>query len=628
MAPGGLVSRFSCRPPPKSWRTAGRPAVHRQRLARGVVSLPDRGRPVVEIAGIAGRREVEAAVGHRRVDALGDDAVLQDPLAVVEHVVDDDVRPRRAQRLDVDRELRLAGLRRREVQVGPRREVVDDLEHRRSLVAPARLSGEHRDPLRQVSGPLPPRQAVHPVREHADPDAGAVDAVDQARQVRAVGDVALRRVDLAPHGGGRRPPVDRSKARRLVRDRLVGGANRPDRIHLGERLDGGERQSRPDGPVARHAVDDVAAQGPDAGQHLGRHLGPDVDRRPPVRCGAAERRVARHPGPDVEPGPDVDRRALVQHGSGVPRPRVGREPVARRRLPRAGRRVQQLRAHLPLRRRPLRLRGQQRRDLRPGARRERRRSCRRVLGGRGGAGGGPCCGGARSGGRPDHAGPGRRTLRVRRPRRRLGQGARGVGPAMEAEAPPARRLPALVQRRRDPQQAHPRLDAAATGHRSGRRRGRPREVAGAARRHRGRDRRQQGARDPRAPRPHPGPGRDPARGIGAARPRRGGGGFREERLSCRATGNPADPSIRRAEGDGVDTHRHAGTVYGRRNKTDELRGRAGAKQSRSVIPGSHLRSASPRLHGLASGDHPQPTRHLLGPGHDPGRTANLWIMSP
>ena len=56
-----------------------------------------------------------------------------------------------------------------------------------------------------------------------------------------------------------------------------------------------------------------------------------------------------------------------------------------------------------------------------------------------------------------------------------------------------------------------------------------------------------------------------------------------------------------------------------------------AGSSGTTTPGhtaSNLRSASPRLHGLASGDHQQPTRCLLGPGHDPGRTANLRIICP
>ena len=51
---------------------------------------------------------MEAAVGDRAVDRPGHRIVLERPLAEVDDVVHDDVRPRFAERLDVRREPRLA----------------------------------------------------------------------------------------------------------------------------------------------------------------------------------------------------------------------------------------------------------------------------------------------------------------------------------------------------------------------------------------------------------------------------------------------------------------------------------------------------------------------------------------
>ena len=177
---------------------------------------------------------------------------------------------------------------RSEIELGARGQVVDDLEHGRPLVAlSALLPRQHRYPGRKVSRGLPRGQRADPVREHPDPDPGAVDAVGGARRVGLVGDVALG------GAGPRLQNVDQDVGRELPRpvagDCLVGGTDRPDPIVCGQRLHLGQRQLRPDGLVALDAVEDRAAQLPDALQDLRGDLGPKVDRHHPIRSRPALR---------------------------------------------------------------------------------------------------------------------------------------------------------------------------------------------------------------------------------------------------------------------------------------------------------------------------------------------------
>ena len=228
----------------------------------------------------------------------------------------------------------------REVQVGARREVVDDLEHRRALVerngivrfGRPGLPGQHRHRGRQVPRCLTVGERIHPVREHADPDARAVDAVPPAGLVGPVCDVALRRVDLPHYHGVRGGGSGRRRYALAARDRLVGGPDRLDCIELGQRLHGRKRQPGSDRAVLRHAVDHRSAQGIDACEDLRCHVGADVHRDGSVRF-------------------DLDR-GQRQH-------RIADDRLA----PFAPRRVQQVRAHLSLRWGPLSLLRHQRLDL-------------------------------------------------------------------------------------------------------------------------------------------------------------------------------------------------------------------------------------------------------------------------
>ena len=166
----------------------------RRRIAvRGrEVALPDARRARVKPARVAGGTEMEAAVRDRVVDRPGRRVVLERAFGEVEDVVHDDVRPRLAERFDVRREPLLAAERGGEVEMRARRQIVDDLQHRRPLVpVVARLAGQHRHVGRQVARRLPVRQRLDAVRQHADADAGAVDPETLARRCRTMSDVAL-----------------------------------------------------------------------------------------------------------------------------------------------------------------------------------------------------------------------------------------------------------------------------------------------------------------------------------------------------------------------------------------------------------------------------------------------------
>ena len=372
-------------------------AVHGQRTARGVVPLPDPGRPVVQVAGVAGRGEDHTAGGDRRVDSPCHDAVLKGRLTEVEDIVDDDVRPGLAERFDVGREPRLSAERRGEIQLGAGRKIVDDLEHRRPFPPESRLLRQHRHPVRQVARNLHVRVRIGPIRKHTDPDAGSVDAVGQTRQVRLVGDVALG--GAGPHGGLRirpdvepvlRRPVPPEQHGLVVRARRF--RQRPHPARQGSRHP--VSQCRRRGAVLLRQVDPASPHGfqhllPDIGWETlrlaarGRLLGgaDPLDRiqlgeplhgsqgevrpdgavpRYSVADGSAQFPDTRQDlGRDV--GPDVHRHRLFPGVRAQGLPTVG---SGRRWLPLpCPPRVQKLRTHLPLGTRPPGLGRQQGLDL-------------------------------------------------------------------------------------------------------------------------------------------------------------------------------------------------------------------------------------------------------------------------
>src|SRR5262245_53953936 len=93
------------------------------------IALPRPRRAAVEIAVIAGGREIQHSVGRDRIDGLRNDAVLEHSLVIIENVVDDDFASRRGKALDVGRELSFASKGCCEPELGPWREVVNDLQH-------------------------------------------------------------------------------------------------------------------------------------------------------------------------------------------------------------------------------------------------------------------------------------------------------------------------------------------------------------------------------------------------------------------------------------------------------------------------------------------------------------------
>ena len=99
------------------------------------------------------------------------------------------------------------GVRRREAQRGARRHVVDDLEHRRALVAATVLPGQHVDVGGQVAGRLRGGQRVDAVREHAHLHADAGDVVARAGDVRRVRGDALGHDRRQRSGAGQACPA-------------------------------------------------------------------------------------------------------------------------------------------------------------------------------------------------------------------------------------------------------------------------------------------------------------------------------------------------------------------------------------------------------------------------------------
>ena len=143
------------------------------------------GRPggLIAIAGVvARRRDVGDAFRLHGLNRLRDHAVLEERLVEIAHVVNNDFAAGGGQRKDAVGEVLLAVESRIEGQAGTRGDVVDDLHHRAPLVGAARsevfdhidIGGGWQRSVRFVRGSA--AEIVEAVGEHADPDAGTVDA--------------------------------------------------------------------------------------------------------------------------------------------------------------------------------------------------------------------------------------------------------------------------------------------------------------------------------------------------------------------------------------------------------------------------------------------------------------------
>ena len=126
-------------------------AINCQRSPLQVVSLPDPRGVVVQVTGVACRREVDAPGCDSRVDTLGYNTVLKSRFAKVTNIVNNDIRTGLAKGLDVRRELCFSAVGRSEIEIRARSKVMDDLKQRRPFVARSGLTRQHRDPVRQIA---------------------------------------------------------------------------------------------------------------------------------------------------------------------------------------------------------------------------------------------------------------------------------------------------------------------------------------------------------------------------------------------------------------------------------------------------------------------------------------------
>ena len=265
-APSGDSVRFHSAAKVVERRTAIVIVVRDLRGARGKVALPAAGSTVIEVAAVGGLRKHVAALRGGILHGLRDHAALKHPLRRVVEILHDDVCARVAKRFDVRRERRLPPKSRREQQVGSRGQVVDDLEHRRALVAAAGLVGQNVHLLGQVVRRLAVSETVHAVGNHANDDARTVHPVRAARRRCGVGDIALAGVGFARRIGV--PPG--------VGKGLVGFANGLHGVGFSQAFQRGYGQACPHGAVARMAVDDAAAELSNAREQCGCDIGPNV----------------------------------------------------------------------------------------------------------------------------------------------------------------------------------------------------------------------------------------------------------------------------------------------------------------------------------------------------------------
>ena len=218
-------------------------AASRQRGGAAIleIALPCAGSILGFAAAIAGGRKEQRARGGDVVHSSGDRAVLERRLHKVKHIIHDDAAARRLKVPDVLRETGDALTRRRKVQRRPRRQIVDDLQHRGAFaVAGPALAGQHRNG-RQLPGGLGLSEVGHAVRQHANLDPGTVGPIPATHLGGPVSDVASRshRADV-----GRRP---------------VSRAQRTDLRPRGESLDPVQWNLGANGVVLFEAVHDLAS---------------------------------------------------------------------------------------------------------------------------------------------------------------------------------------------------------------------------------------------------------------------------------------------------------------------------------------------------------------------------------
>ena len=256
----------------------------RQRSSAGdKVAFKGSRRPMCQIAGVGGRRQKNGSGSGDRIDRLGDRTILEGTFVEIGVVIHNDVAAcHTAQIEDVGRKLRHAGAGRGKDERRTRGHVMDDFQHRRTLIARSRLTGQHRHDCRQVTTGLARRERIHTVRQHTDLDAHTC----VPRRMRHVGLVCRHTLPrhAAGIGQGAGLGADFQAALSLlgrghvaVRGTCFPGADGLHIVAAGDITNGGDRYPGCGGVKQREFGDVITPALPDVPRQFGRDRAFDND---------------------------------------------------------------------------------------------------------------------------------------------------------------------------------------------------------------------------------------------------------------------------------------------------------------------------------------------------------------
>src|SRR5690606_13981379 len=141
----------------------------RQRLtAVHEIALPRARSAVFSSSGITGRGNIQRPIRGHGIHRLRDNAILKRRFTEIKNVVHDDLAAVAAQIQNILRKTGIADNPRRKVKLRFRREVVNNLQHRRTLAdADSSLSRQNRD-VTEIPITLREQKALYAVGQHSD----------------------------------------------------------------------------------------------------------------------------------------------------------------------------------------------------------------------------------------------------------------------------------------------------------------------------------------------------------------------------------------------------------------------------------------------------------------------------